>query len=124
MDTDWFKIPAVLRLASPNAVATAGPSGICWAPMLPIGPTAPRISLTSKLVPALAQPPAAARNFAESPLGQIIPMNGATQPQPAGAPTPLPTADGVEPADPGPVGGGTGRGSPWAEIFEFASANE
>jgi hypothetical protein len=24
----------------------------------------------------------------------------------------------------GPVGAGTGRGSPWAEIFEFASANE
>src|ERR1700761_9342905 len=97
MDTDWCKIPAVLRLASPHAVAMAGPSGILWAPMLPIGPTAPRISLTSKLVPALIQAAAAARNFAESPLGQIIPMKGATHPQPAGALVPSPTADGVAP---------------------------
>src|ERR1700739_3004419 len=124
MDTDCCKIPAVLRLASPNAVAMAGPSGICWAPMLPIGPTAPRISLTSKLVPALVQAAAAARTCANPPWAEITPMNGAPQPQPAGAPTPLPTADGVDPADTGPVGGGTGRGSPWAEIFELASANE
>src|SRR5271155_5017968 len=119
MDTDCCKIPAALRLASPNAAAMAGPSGICWAPMQPIGPTAPRISLTSKLVPALVQAAAAARNFAESPFGQITPMKGATQPPAPGAP-----AARSPPGGPGPVGGGAGRGSPRAEIFEFASASE
>ncbi len=92
--------------------------------MLPIGPTAPVISLTSKLVPALIQAAAAARNFAESPFGQIIPMKGATQPHPAGAPTPLPTADGAEAADKGAVACGAGSGSPCPEIFDAASAAE
>jgi hypothetical protein len=64
----------VLRTASPNAAVIAGPSGICWSPILLIGPTAPCISVTSKFVPALSQAAAAARNFAESPFGQIIPM--------------------------------------------------
>src|SRR6516165_4216713 len=122
MDTDCCKMPAAPRLASPNAAAIAGASGICWAPIAPIGPTAPVISLTSKLVPALIQAAAAARNFAESPLGQIIPMKGATQPQPAGAPTPLPTADSVEPPDTGAVRCGAGRGSPCPETFDIASA--
>src|ERR1700757_4580952 len=124
MDTHCCKMPAALRLASPNAAAMAAPSGICWAPMLPIGPTAPVISLTSKLVPALIQAAAASRNFAESPSGQIIPMKGATQPQPAGAPSPLPTADGVEPAETAPVRCGTGRASPCPETLDIASANE
>src|SRR5271157_1036992 len=97
MDTHCCKIVPALRPASLNAAAIAEPSGICWAPIMPIGPRAPVISLTSKLVPALIQAAAAPRNFAESPLGQIIPMKGATHPQPAGALVPSPTADGVAP---------------------------
>ncbi|MGB6762968.1 hypothetical protein [Mycobacterium sp.] len=89
-----------------------------------IGPAAPSISLTSKFVPALVQAAAAARSFAESPLGQIIPIYSATQPQPAGALVPLPTADGVEPADTAAVGCGAGMGSPCPETFDIASATE
>jgi len=37
--------------------------------------------------------------FGESPFGQIIPIYFDTQPQPAGAATPPPTADGAEPAE-------------------------
>ncbi len=89
-----------------------------------IGPTALVISPASKFVPAQVQAAAAARSFAESPLGQIIPMNGATQPQPAGALTPPPTADGVEPDDTEPVCCGAGSGSPCPETSDIASASE
>ncbi|MGO9731804.1 hypothetical protein [Mycobacterium sp.] len=91
---------------------------------MPIGPTAPVISLTSKFVPALVQAAAAARSFAESPVGQIIPMYLATQPQPAGAPTPVPTADGAEPTEMAAVRCGTGSGWLCPDTFDIASATE
>ena len=89
-----------------------------------IGPTAPTISLTSKLVPAIIHAAAAPRNFAESPAGQIIPMYLDTQPQPAGGPVPRPTDDGEEPAEIEPVGCESGRGWLCPDIFELASAME
>ena len=92
--------------------------------MLPIGPAAPSISPTSKFVPALVQAAAADRNLAESPFGQIIPIYFDTQPQPAGAATPSPTADGAEPAEIEPVWCGAGRGWPCPDTFDSASAAE
>src|SRR5271170_5891518 len=92
--------------------------------MLPIGPAARSISLTSKFVPALVQADAADRNFAESPFGQIIPIYFDTQPQPAGAATPPPTADGAELAEMEPVWCRVGRGWPCPDTFDIASAAE
>ncbi|ORV59674.1 hypothetical protein AWC06_16260 [Mycobacterium fragae] len=79
--------------------------------MVPIGRPVPSISLIKNLVPAAFHAAAADRNRAESPVGQIIPIYLATQPQPGGALVPVPTADGGEPADTEPVDGGTGSGS-------------
>ncbi|WP_406817206.1 hypothetical protein [Mycobacterium sp. M23085] len=63
-----------------------------------------------KFTPAVVHAAAAARNFAESPVGQIIPIYGATQLQPAGALLPAPTADGgAAPTVNGAVTGGVGR---------------
>ncbi|OHW72844.1 hypothetical protein AFC81_02545 [Mycobacterium avium subsp. paratuberculosis] len=79
---------AVALEASASALLIAAPSGICCAPMAAIVPPPAAVSAAMKLAPAVAQAAAAARNFAESPVGQIIPIYGATQPQPAGAPLP------------------------------------
>ncbi|WP_254848578.1 hypothetical protein [Mycobacterium sp. IS-2888] len=89
-----------------------------------MGPPVPRISATANCVPAALHAAAAARNFPESALGQIIPMNGATHPQPAGGPSPVPTDEGGEPAEIGPVGRGAGSGLLWPETSDCASASE
>src|ERR1700729_3572343 len=102
----------------------AGPSGICWARMAPIGAPVPTISAIPNWVPAALHAAAAARSFPESPLGQIIPINGATHPQPAGGPSPAPTDAGGEPAEIGPGIGGAGSGLRWPDMLDGASASE
>src|ERR1700722_4049221 len=102
----------------------AWPSGIAWARMAPIGAPVPRISASPNWVPAVLHAAAAARSFPESPVGQIIPMYGATHPQPGGAPSPVPTDDGGEPAEIGPAVVGVGSGLPWPETSDCASASE
>ncbi|WP_325692731.1 hypothetical protein [Mycobacterium sp.] len=62
--------------------------------------------------------------MAESPFGQIIPMYFDTQPQPAGAATPSPTAEGAEPAEIEPVWCGAESGWPCPDTFDDASAAE
>src|ERR1700753_2360720 len=89
--------------------------------MLPIGPAAPNISPTSNFVPAPVQAAAADRSLAESPVAQITPMYFAPQPQPAGAPTPSPTAEGAEPAEIEPVWCGAGSGWPRPHTFDAGS---
>jgi hypothetical protein len=42
--------------------------------MAPIGPAVASISASADLVPVAVHTAAAARNFAESPVGQIIPI--------------------------------------------------
>src|SRR5271166_3930691 len=102
----------------------APPSGMCWARMTPMGPAVPRISASPNLVPAAPHAAPAARNFAESPVGQIIPIKGATHPQPGGALPLDPTADGGEPADAGPIDGGSESGAARPSTSDIASASE
>lgn len=81
------------------------------------------ISVVMKLTPAVVHAAAAARNFAESPVGQIIPIYGATQLHPAGAPLPAPTADGgCDGAVNGAVTGGVGKPSARPVTSDIASA--
>ncbi|CKS20628.1 Uncharacterised protein [Mycobacterium tuberculosis] len=75
-------------------------------------------------MPALRHATAAARSFVESPFGQIIPIYGATHPQPFGAPPPPPTADGGAPTPTQPLGGGAGNGAARPATSDIASANE
>ncbi|WP_245845693.1 hypothetical protein [Mycobacterium arosiense] len=102
----------------------AAPSGTCCPAMAAIAPPPAAISVVMKLTPAIVHAAAAARNFAESPVGQIIPMYGATQLQPAGALLPVPTADGGQaPTVNGPVTGGVGRLLARPAISDIASAS-
>ncbi len=84
----------VAPVASANALLMAAASGICCSATAAIVAPPAAISVVMKLAPAVVHAAAAARNFAESPVGQIIPIYGATQLQPAGALLPAPTADG------------------------------
>uniref|UniRef100_UPI00389AE95F hypothetical protein n=1 Tax=Mycobacterium sp. HUMS_1102779 TaxID=3383487 RepID=UPI00389AE95F len=92
--------------------------------MAAIVPPPAAVSVAMKFAPAVVHAAAAARNFAESPLGQIIPTYGATQPQPAGAPLPAPTAEGGgEPTINGPVTCGLGRAAARPLTSDIASAS-
>ncbi|OBJ12872.1 hypothetical protein A5624_10050 [Mycobacterium sp. 1482292.6] len=90
----WPATLMAAREASVNALLMAVPSGICCAAMAAMVPPPAANSVVMKVAPAVVHAAAAARSFAESPVGQIIPIYGATQLQPAGALLPAPTADG------------------------------